>query len=120
MGCTKKIKTFLFLHLIIFIYSACSVLSKSAAQQPFLSPKFILLYGGMILVLGVYAVLWQQVLKKMQLNVAYANKAVAIIWGMLWGVLFFGETLSAQNVIGAALVLFGVVLMAVDEDKKHE
>ena len=74
----------------------------------------------MILVLGVYAVLWQQVLKKMQLNVAYANKAVAIIWGMLWGVLFFNETLSAQNVIGAALVLFGVVLMAADEDKKHE
>lgn len=96
------------------------MLSKSAAQQPFLSPKFILLYGGMILVLGVYAVLWQQVLKKMQLNVAYANKAVAIIWGMLWGVLFFNETLSAQNVIGAALVLFGVVLMAADEDKKHE
>lgn len=120
MGCTKKIKTFLFLHLIIFIYSACSVLSKSAAQQPFLSPKFILLYGGMILVLGVYAVLWQQVLKRMQLNVAYANKAVAIIWGMLWGVLFFNETLSVRNIIGAALVLFGVILMVMDEDKKHE
>lgn len=116
----KKIKTLLFLHLIILIYSTCGIISKSAASQPFLSLNFFLMYGGMILIMGVYAVLWQQVLKKLQLNIAYANKAVSIIWGMLWGVLFFNETLSIQNIIGAAIVLCGVILMVADEDKKHE
>ena len=41
-------KWFLLLHLILGGYASSSVCSKLAAQQPFLSVGFILLYGGML------------------------------------------------------------------------
>ena len=116
----NKIKIFIILHLILVMYSAGGILSKTASGQPFLSLQFCLLYGGMIFILGVYALLWQQVLKHIPLTTAYANKAVTIIWGMLWGVLFFKETISIQEIIGAVIVLVGVIMMVTEEGKKNE
>lgn len=116
----KKVKPFIILHLILMMNSIGGVISKLASGQPFLSLNFCLLYGTMILILGVYALLWQQILKQIPLTIAYANKAPAMIWGMLWGVLFFNETISLQNIIGAVIVLAGVILMVTGEDKKHE
>lgn len=116
----KKIKPFMILHLILMLYSAGGIFSKLAAGEEFLSLNFILFYGIVILNLAVYALLWQQVLKQLPLTTAYANKAVTIIWGMLWGMLFFQETISVQNIIGAVIVLAGVILMVTGEDKKHE
>ena len=46
-------KWFLLLHLILGVYASSSVCSKLAAQQPFLSVGFILLYGGMLAALVV-------------------------------------------------------------------
>ena len=45
-------KWFLLLHLILGVYASSSVCSKLAAQQPFLSAAFIVLYGLMLLALG--------------------------------------------------------------------
>ena len=72
----KQAKWFLLLHVILGIYAGSSVCSKLAAQQPFLSAAFIVLYGLMLLALVVYAVGWQQVIKHLPLTTAYANKAV--------------------------------------------
>lgn len=116
----KKIKPYIMLHCILFIYSFNGIFSKTAAGKPFLSFEFCLFYGLVILGLGVYAILWQQVLKAIPLNIAYANKAVTLIWGMIWGALIFGETLTARNIIGAAIVLAGVLLMVTGGGKKDE
>ena len=61
----KQAKWFLLLHIILGIYAGSSVCSKLAAQQPFLSAAFIVLYGLMLLALVVYAVGWQQVIKRL-------------------------------------------------------
>lgn len=114
----KKAKPFLILHAILLVYSAVAVFSKLASGQTFLSFKFCLFYGAVLLLLGIYALLWQQVLKHIPLTLAYANKAVTIIWGMLWGTLFFNETISVQNIIGAVIVLSGVLLMVTGENKR--
>ena len=86
----------------------------------FLSFEWIMLYGLLLVIMAVYAVLWQQILKKLPLNVAYANKAVSVIWGMLWGVLLFKETITLNNIIGAVIVIAGVILMVTGGEKKHE
>ena len=57
----KKLKAYLFLHLLLMVYSASGILSKLAAGKAFLSWPFLLLYGGVIALLGVYALGWQQV-----------------------------------------------------------
>lgn len=94
------------------VYSLSGIFSKNAAHEPFLSPMFILLYGGMLAILFIYAIGWQQILKRLSLSMAFANKAVTVIWGMVWGFFIFGESVSALNILGAAMVIVGVVLYA--------
>ena len=114
-------RLFLYLHLFLMLYSTGGIVSKLAAGQPFLSLPFILLYGTQILILAFYAVGWQQFIKRMPLSVAYANKAVTVIWGCIWGVLIFHEYLTAGKIIGGLLVLCGVALYGyADEKNKKE
>ncbi len=119
---TKKssILLFAFLHITLLIMSFSGVMSKSAAGEAFLSLRFCLFYGGMILILGVYAICWQQLIKRLPLSLAYANKAVTVIWGMVWGVMFFGEQITAKKLIGAAIVIVGVVLYSMENNNERD
>ena len=116
----KKLLPYIVLQMIILIYSLGGICSKMASSKDFLSFEWILFYGLVILSLGVYAILWQQILKKVNLNVAYASKAVTLIWGSIWGVVIFHETISWNNILGGVIVLAGVILMVTGGDKKHE
>ena len=85
----SKLRYFILLHVIIFLYSVYAVLCKYSAQYPFLSFEFFLYYGLALFLLFIYAILWQVILKKLSLSMAFSNKAVTIIWGMLWGIIAF-------------------------------
>ena len=67
--------------------------------------------------MGFYAIAWQQVLKHLPLITTYANKAVTTIWGIIWGFLFFGESISIQRVIGAIIVITGVYLVVTGDEE---
>lgn len=99
------------------LYSTGGIVSKLAAGQPFMSLPFIALYGLEILILGFYAIGWQQFIKRMPLSVAYANKAATVIWGCIWGVLIFHEHLTPGKIIGGLLVLAGVALYGYADGK---
>ena len=116
----NKSKLYLSLHLFLMLYSTGGILSKLAAGQAFLSPMFILLYGLEIVILAFYAIGWQQFIKRMPLSVAYANKAVTVVWGCIWGVLIFREHLTIGKVIGGLLVLCGVALYGYADGKKDK
>lgn len=103
------------LHALLALYSLSSICGKLAAGFDFLSLGFILCYGGMIAVLGIYAIGWQQIIKRVPLTFAYANRAVTVVWGIIWGALFFHEGISPLKLLGAAIVLAGVVLYASTE-----
>ena len=115
-----KVKHLVFLHLIIFLYSLSALCSKFASALPFFSFKWCVLYALLIFFLGIYAILWQQLLKVLPLNLAYANKAVTLLWGMLFGVLIFKETVTLTNLIGGLIVLAGVIVMVTDKPKDKE
>ena len=112
-GVNRRVGALIGLHLLLLVYSLSGFFSKNAAAQPVMSFQFVLLYGGMLAILFGYAIGWQQVIKRLPLTLAFANKAVTVIWGMVWGVIFFGETITLPMVIGEALVMAGVVLFAV-------
>lgn len=113
----EKIKSLLLLHAMLLCYSLGGICSKLASKQQFLSAKFVLYYSAVIVILIVYAVAWQQILKRLPLLTAYANKAVTVIWGMIWGGLLFGESIQIRNVIGAAIIIFGVFMVVSDVEK---
>lgn len=103
---------YLVLHLLLMVFSLATVCSKLASQQVFLSFHFFLLYGLVIFFLGIYALVWQQIIKRMPLTTAFANKAVTVIWGLVWGMLIFHEQLTAGKAIGAIVIVCGIVLFA--------
>ena len=114
----KSLKYLMLLHLLILFYSLGSVCSKFASELPFFSFKWCALYGASIFILGVYAILWQQILKNLPLNLAYANKALTLVWGMVFGFLIFKEEITVKNLIGAAIVLAGVIVMLLSSVEK--
>ena len=115
-----RIKLFLALHLFLVLYSTGGIISKLAAGTEFMSLPFILLYGLEILILAFYAIGWQQFIKRMPLSVAYANKAVTVVWGCIWGVLIFHEHLSVGKIIGGLLVLCGVALYGYADGRNNK
>ena len=95
------------------IYTSSTVISKIAAQSAESGKgwTFLLLYGAEIGVLGIYALCWQQVIKRVELSVAYANRAMALLWSLLWAVLLFGEQITVKKLIGVGLVLAGTLII---------
>ena len=116
----QNLKTLFFLHILLMIYSTSSICSKKAAETTFLSTEFCIYYGLIILLLGFYAIGWQQIIKRLPLTTAFANKAVTVVWGIIWGLVFFHEPITVGNVVGAMLVIAGVVLYAYTDQEGKE
>ena len=85
-----------------------------------MSVGFVGCYAGMIALLGIYAIGWQQVIKRLPLTFAYANKAVTVAWGIVWGMLLFNERVSPLKLLGALIVLAGVALFSLAEKDEGE
>lgn len=115
----SKFKYIFILHILLAVYSLGAIASKLASNEEFLSFKFIMLYGFVLFELFIYALVWQQLIKKLPLFTAFANKAVTVIWGILWGFLFFGEAITVTKVIGAIIVIAGVIF-TVSEDSSED
>ena len=108
-------KQYVLLNVLLMVYSLSSVCSKLAAGEEVMSFRFIVLYGIIIMLLGIYAIFWQQIIKSMPLTVAYANRAITVFWGMLWGLLIFKEKITVGKALGAALVIAGIILFALSD-----
>ena len=105
----KRVKVLLCLHLMLMIYSMSGICSKKAAGTDFLSIEFCLYYSAVIILLAFYAIGWQQIIRRLPLTTAFANKAVTTVWGLIWGFLFFRERITLGKVVGVALVVLGVI-----------
>lgn len=119
----KRAGNIIFLQFAVMVYSINTVVAKYVALEPWFSIKFILLYLLEFAVLGVYAILWQQIIKRVELSVAYANKAMTLLWSLVWGVVLFHEGVTVKKVIGVVLVIAGTMLLNLSpakEEQPHE
>lgn len=98
----------------ILVYSMVSVLSKAAALQDFLSMPFLLFYGGELVLMAVYAVVWQICLEKVPLVSAYAMRGFLFVLIGIWSWLFYHETLSLVQWIGMLVIIAGVLISESD------
>ncbi len=118
-----SLKWFILLHISLVINSLAGTASKLAGRHEFLSFGFIFWYGVMLLITMAFAVAWQQILKHMSLTFAFTNKPITIIWGLIWGVSVFRETLSWKMILGSAIILVGIIVGVsdtVDSSPKEE
>ena len=97
---------------INLIYACTAIFTKSASQHQFLSLPYILWLVGAVGVMGVYALLWQQVIKRMPIAEAYMFKGTSLIFVLLLSALIFGEAITLTNIIGAVVIIVGIVIYA--------
>ena len=107
----NKLIGILVLQGAVLIYSLTTVISKLVSNYKLLSKEFILLYLLDFAVLGIYAILWQQLLKRFELSIAYANKAMTLLWSLLWSVVLFQEKVTMPKIAGVALVIAGTIIL---------
>ncbi len=101
----------LFINFVFFFYSLISIAMKLGSNQKFFSLNFLIFYFIVILMLFIYAIMWQKILKYFNLGTAYIYKGTTIIWTLLWSVIFFSEKISFNNMIGGLIVLFGIFMI---------
>jgi len=80
-----------------FIYTTSGVFSKLASQREFLSPGYIAFLACTVGVLGIYAVLWQQIIKRMDVSLAYMFKGTGVVFGLLLAHFVFGEAITSPS-----------------------
>lgn len=120
----KKIRLMdiILLQSAVMVYSLSTLAANFASKYDFLSLKYILFFGLDFCILAVYAVLWQQIIKKFQLSIAYANKALTLMWSMLWNFLILSQGITVKKAIGVLIVIAGVIVMnysSSDEENKE-
>ena len=108
----SRAKTLLVLHVLLLFYSLADVASKYAAGFDLFSLGFIVCYGIVLVILAGYALGWQQVIKRMPLTTAYANRGITVVWGIFWGVALFGESITPFKVVGAIMIIAGIALFS--------
>ena len=109
-----SLKNILVLQAVVIVYTLSSVVAKLATAEEVFSFAFFLFYGLEIVILGIYAILWQQMIKRFDLSVAYANRAMAILWSAVWAVVLFRDTIGLKQLIGIAFVVIGTVIVNAD------
>ena len=86
-----------------------------AAREAFLSPLYLLWFIAAVGVIALYAILWQQVLKRIELSTAYLFKGTTLIFTMLFAALLFGEAITIPNIIGSVIIIAGITLLSQTE-----
>ena len=107
---TKLFQTLFALIGVNLIYACTSICTKMASRQEMLSWSYLFWIAGAIGVMGVYALLWQQVIARMPISTAYMFKGTSLIFVLLFSALLFGESITLNNVIGAVIIIFGIIL----------
>ena len=117
----KKIglKQILLLQAIIVIYTVSGIMAKFASAGETLE-MIILFFGLDVLLLGVYAILWQQMIKIFPLSVAYANRAMALLWSAVWARIIFGEHIGLKQMCGIVLVIAGTMIINTEKQEEHK
>ena len=70
---------------------------------------FFIYYGIELIILLLYTVFWQQIIKILPLTLMFANKAITIIWGIVWGMVIFDEKLTLGKIVGSVLIILGII-----------
>ena len=94
------------------IYACVGICTKMASQQPTGSWPYLLWFGGAVAIIALYALLWQQVLRRIELSTAYMFKGTTLIFTMLIAALLFGEHITTANIIGSLIIVTGIVILA--------
>ncbi|MCI6004195.1 MAG: transporter [Blautia sp.] len=117
---SAKKSIFLLLHISLLFSSLSGVCSKMASRytDDIFSIPFLFWFGLVFVIMFGYAIIWQQILKRMPLTVAYANKPVTLIWGIIWGSVIFDEEITWNMIAGAVVIFAGIYFVTSEKTER--
>ena len=98
------------LLLVFLIYSSANIFMKLSSGEDSIIMSGVY-FAFTIGVLGIYACLWQQILKHIPLTTAFMFKSITVLYGMFFAHMLFHEAITANNVIGALLIVLGIIIL---------
>ena len=99
------------LQVSLAFYSLVPVFQKLIALSEPYSVRFFLYLFLLYACYGYFTLIWQQLLKVMPLSTAFMHTAITIVWGLVWGFLFFSERITIQMIAGAAIIIAGLLIV---------
>lgn len=105
-----KLRQLLFLQGAVMIYTLSGIMAKFAAGAVAME-KMLLFFCLDLFFLGIYALIWQQLIKGFPLSVAYANRAMALLWSALWAKIIFKEEIALKQIAAIGLVIVGIMVI---------
>ena len=114
------LKDVLILQVVFILFSTFHIAAKIASEsftaydtvlEGILTFRFAFWVSIVVFILGVYAIIWQQIIKRFDLSIAYANKGTTMFWGLVWGAILFNEEITPAKIIGVIIVFIGIVIM---------
>lgn len=97
------------------LYSSSGIFTKVASQQEQFSVAYFLCFTGAIVILAIFAILWQRILKIMPLNKAFLCKSMCVIITMIYAYLIFDETITLSNCIGTMIIIGGLTVLSINK-----
>jgi drug/metabolite transporter (DMT)-like permease len=107
-----KASEYLILFFGFVLYSLVAVVARHSASYPLFSIASCLSYAIVLGMLVVYAAFWQISLKRFSLSFAYMCRGSLVVLAMLWSSLLFAEIVTVRKILGACIVIIGIVLFA--------
>lgn len=116
-----KFRYLVYLHLCILLFSMTEVAGKFAAIEfKAHGPRSIKVYIFIFIMLFIcvlYAFCWQKIIKHFDLHIAYANRAMYLVWSQVWAASIFSEHLTPRNILGMFIVMAGVILVSTGDNE---
>lgn len=107
-----KIGKLISLITVNLLYAIVLILNRMASIYAPLSLGYILLLSISVIVLAIYALSWQQIIKRMPISDAYMFKGTSIVFVLLLSAWLFEENITWQNIVGSIIIILGIALFA--------
>jgi drug/metabolite transporter (DMT)-like permease len=108
--------------LFLLITTAIQILFKTVALGPGGSDYLALIQEPLFYLCGALFVLqaavWLAVLRRLPLSRAYPFTSLTVVIMLISGALFFGESINLGNVLGAVVIMAGVIVIAGGQEKQ--
>lgn len=104
----------LLLMVAFLIYSATGIFTKLASMNDLMSVAGLQYLALVFVALGTYAVLWQFILGRVALSQAFLFKSTTVLFSLCFAYFLFDEQISLQNIVGASLIIVGIILNALN------
>lgn len=95
---------------INLLYSTTGVFSKMASRQEPGGIRYCFCVAGAVGVLGLYAMLWQQIIARFPISFAYLFRCSGLVFALLFAAFLWDEPITGNNLVGAVIMMIGITV----------